>query len=873
MKGMFNRVVRRVMGVGMTLVLLVASQVAVAQSATAVPTAARTGQQAVSAEEKPVAFVDIKGSYAEAAINRLAALRILNGSGEDVPRFYPGQPITRRDFAVLMTKAAGLQPNDQSVVPYDDVPTGSQAAVYVGTMVRAGLIQGRTDGRFGADQPLTRQDLAVILQRLLAIAGEGDQPDRQVAQYKDEERIADYARQAVYAVAAKGWMTGEYGLFQPYRYVTRADAAIVAERIVQDRIQKAEKYGFQLDRDKLVVVAGTSERIRVTGKDGASLPFSPVFGFDRPDLGQVLADGTFVAGPYPGSGQLTVSIGYNMLTLPVEITADGTPTGEEEDSAQTPPPLAEEDSAQTPPPSAEQNNPYPLINFATGSHISVKTTGPEDPDFRRLEKNYPGPVGGVVADSDAWTGYNRQFGREITLDLDGVKPIEQVRMTFLQDRKMGVFLPPRMEVEVSRDGKTWYYAGAATHNVPISDESSTVRTLTVTVPPTDARYVRVRFPVKVWVFARQLQVWGSAEPTDSSALVWFAPAKQGVTIADKKAGERMENLLLAYSGSYGERGEWKVDDFRPLVGYIDPQGRLADRMFDSILFLPYPNLPATKDDWLRYLNNLFQPGRQLDALNQAMMEYNKKRGSILESPTTENVVLTIPYPDPQQGYFGRLESNQDPLTFRAADVGEDRAFAYRKQAVEWYFQQLIERWNKANYRYLRLEGIYWFHELVDETAPKERQLIWETAEMVHEQALRFYWIPYYEAPGYTEWKSLGFDYAFVQPNFYGDKEIPVDRIEVTLAIANKYGMGIEVEGDERMVRDLRFYRTYYNQLIAGHKLGIDTNKVHAYYYGSKSLLEAFASKDAQGRAIYDDTYRWMRSRFSINEYLSPLVTP
>ncbi|MCK9910445.1 DUF4855 domain-containing protein, partial [Microbacteriaceae bacterium K1510] len=113
--------------------------------------------------------------------------------------------------------------------------------------------------------------------------------------------------------------------------------------------------------------------------------------------------------------------------------------------------------------------------------------------------------------------------------------------------------------------------------------------------------------------------------------------------------------------------------------------------------------------------------------------------------------------------------------------------------------------------------IYWYHELIDDGVPRERQLIREMASLVHDQSLRYYWIPYFGATGLAEWRELGFDYAFVQPNFYSDKPIPVDRIEATLAVANKYGMGIEVEGDERMVRDMRYYQLYYNQLIAAHK--------------------------------------------------------
>ncbi|MCK9906566.1 hypothetical protein MXD63_42070, partial [Frankia sp. Cpl3] len=56
---------------------------------------------------------------------------------------------------------------------------------------------------------------------------------------------------------------------------------------------------------------------------GGALPFTPVFSFDHPEIGQVLSDGTFIAGPVKGTGMITVTVGYKTLQIPVEITAIG----------------------------------------------------------------------------------------------------------------------------------------------------------------------------------------------------------------------------------------------------------------------------------------------------------------------------------------------------------------------------------------------------------------------------------------------------------------------------------------------------------------------------------------------------------------------
>lgn len=98
------------------------------------------------------------------------------------------------------------------------------------------------------------------------------------------------------------------------------------------------------------------------------------------------------------------------------------------DDAQQP---AEEEEAVEP---AEQDE---LVNIAPGSFTSVATFGPPDSYFQQVEKQYPGPVGGLVTPSEEWTGYNRQFGRKVTVALNEAKPLERVALTFKQQKRPG----------------------------------------------------------------------------------------------------------------------------------------------------------------------------------------------------------------------------------------------------------------------------------------------------------------------------------------------------------------------------------------------------------------------------------------------------
>ncbi|AYB40685.1 DUF4855 domain-containing protein [Brevibacillus laterosporus] len=867
-------------------------------------------------------FVDTKGHYAEKAIKHLASMQVINGV--TATEFRPNAQISRQDFIVLLSRALGLLPSEHAESTFSDLSKDSVYQVYASTLADNGIIKGKADGSMGGKDPLTRQELAVMLERVNQHLSFGTTEKKaDPATFLDEQKIASFAQKASYEAVRQGWLTAYKGAFQPDKMLTRGDAVVLVERLVELRKKQADVKGFTVNQSSIKIMTGMSEQIKVKPEGDQPLPFTPIFAFDDKALGHISADGTFVAGAVAGKGVITVTVGYQSIQIPVEVTTHGVVEDEKkaEDQAKTDeaktngaesndnvPKQAEnkkqtvDQNSTTDQNSSEQKQPSQSvvsatetasskatkeekqepkeeelvegwINYARNGHVTVTSLDPADPLFNESEKKYPGPAGGLTDPADVWTGYLRQMGREVTLDLNKVHTLDMVELTFRQEKTSGITLPSELEVEVSRDGKIWGYAGKVTHAVSPGELNKLDRTLRISLPELDAQYVRLRFPVKVFTFAKQLKVYGHEAEPEQAKLISFPLSKTSTPLEDNKADDRVKDMLLVYHGAYADRGSWTKDDFLPMAGYIEPDGTIPDQMFDTMLFLPFPNMAETKAAWENYMDNLFEPGRQLDALNSAMLEINKRRNSLVLNTKKEKVVLTLPYPSPKVSDWGKLEENGPSLSFDPAKVGEEQAYKNRLAAVTWYKDKLINRWYQSEYKYLKLEGIYWFQELVDDAAPKERELIRNTADMVHYHGFRFYWIPYYGAPGLEEWKDLGFDYAFLQPNYYQANEVPIERVQLTLDVANKYGMGVEIEGDEKFLRDMRLYRTYYNQLIAGHKIGIDKDKIHAYYFGSKNLLMAYQSKEQQARKIYDDTYKWMKGKFDMKEFLVPEVVP
>lgn len=364
---------------------------------------------------------------------------------------------------------------------------------------------------------------------------------------------------------------------------------------------------------------------------------------------------------------------------------------------------------------------------------------------------------------------------------------------------------------------------------------------------------------------------------------WLPPG------APEAAGAR--HIALIYSsGDPTKPSNLDVAHFMPYVAYIDRRWQIRDSMFDTLLFLPIGRLPSGRDygntekpsllvDWQGYLDELFRPEMQLAAADKAVAaawqkldaldlpetdartateteagtETGVKAAASPRHPDRVKVIIAIPFPSPRVRNFGTLPGEGQPLNF--ADGGQGQAA--REQAVRWYIDQVLARWQAAGFQYLELIGFYWFQEAIE---PYDRAIVQNTADYIHAHGFRFFWIPYYQARGFKEWDKLGFDVAMMQPNL-SFSPIPPEQADLRLAmsaqLARRYGMGLEIELHWTLT-DPANRAKYLAYLEAGRKLGYMTGAVLSYYQSVDSLAQAMMSFDPDVRALYDETYRFIK---------------
>jgi len=176
-------------------------------------------------------FDDISGyDWAKSAIISLFDKQIINGRGEGI--FAPGDNVTRAEFVKMLLLSLGIEASDVQSV-FSDVSSNDWFASFVCTANEHGIAMGN-EGKFNPYDFITREDAAVMICRGLSLQGSGE------LTFTDKDYISDYAVNAISALVGGGIINGmSDGSFAPKSNLTRAEAAVMLDRLIQKYITEA----------------------------------------------------------------------------------------------------------------------------------------------------------------------------------------------------------------------------------------------------------------------------------------------------------------------------------------------------------------------------------------------------------------------------------------------------------------------------------------------------------------------------------------------------------------------------------------------------------------------------------------------------------
>ncbi|HYF78657.1 MAG TPA: S-layer homology domain-containing protein [Symbiobacteriaceae bacterium] len=139
--------------------------------------------------------------------------------------YAPADPVTRAEFAKMLSLTLGLEPDPATTNPFADVPPGHWAERYILALWEYGLIAGEVvEGQryFHPNRTISRAEAATILGRTLGLSlvpPEG-------RPFTDWDEVPDWARGSVIALSTMGWVGGmPDGTFRPNGQLQRDQTA------------------------------------------------------------------------------------------------------------------------------------------------------------------------------------------------------------------------------------------------------------------------------------------------------------------------------------------------------------------------------------------------------------------------------------------------------------------------------------------------------------------------------------------------------------------------------------------------------------------------------------------------------------------------
>ena len=183
-----------------------------------------------------VTFADVSG-WSVPYITYLSARGIIEGVGAG--QFAPAKQITRGEFVAILARLSEAEGSAYQSGLFTDVQAGDWYAPYVQWGYDSGVVQGTGQGRFQPREPISRQELAVMVARYAETMEHTLPADQAAASFTDRSQFGEWATAAISQLQQAGIIEGiGDGRFNPRGTATRAEAAKMVAVLLQGLSQQ-----------------------------------------------------------------------------------------------------------------------------------------------------------------------------------------------------------------------------------------------------------------------------------------------------------------------------------------------------------------------------------------------------------------------------------------------------------------------------------------------------------------------------------------------------------------------------------------------------------------------------------------------------------
>ncbi len=143
--------------------------------------------------------------------------------------FGPSDKIIRGQFATILYRIEG-SPQTAYQSRYPDVPEVRFYSIPVTWASEEGIFTGYANGKFGPEDPITREQIAAILYRYSVRKGYDTSARGNLSAFPDGSKVSGFAQEAMQWAVGTGLITGDRGYLNPQGNTKRAEAAAILKR-------------------------------------------------------------------------------------------------------------------------------------------------------------------------------------------------------------------------------------------------------------------------------------------------------------------------------------------------------------------------------------------------------------------------------------------------------------------------------------------------------------------------------------------------------------------------------------------------------------------------------------------------------------------
>ena len=173
------------------------------------------------------AYSDTENHWAREIINEWQTKGYATGYSDG--SFHPDSVISRAEFVTFVCRRGNINKNGSN--SFSDISATDWFYKHVISCVASGYINGYEDNTFRPNSPITRQEAAVIVGKIIEKAVAQTLSDVSAGNFTDSDKIAAWAAKYVKLCVDAGIINGyEDNSFRPNNYITRAEALKMIEK-------------------------------------------------------------------------------------------------------------------------------------------------------------------------------------------------------------------------------------------------------------------------------------------------------------------------------------------------------------------------------------------------------------------------------------------------------------------------------------------------------------------------------------------------------------------------------------------------------------------------------------------------------------------